>query len=288
MLQLVLATAIADRVAGLEIAGYDIPLWGLRGAPARAGWLPSLKGHHVDADLIVRLYRSGLLTEARLTGLGFRCEAYGPPARYHDLFPPKAPARKFGRDVLLIHIRAGDVLHDVHPHYGPLPHAYYERVISETGLRPVFCGQLDDNPYTTALRARFPDAEFLQQGSVAEDFETLRAAANLVCSIGTFSWMAAWLSGADRVFLPVAGMFNPDQRPDVNLLPIGDARYIFHAFPIRYWRASAEDFAALQTTPAPDPISHAKLHQRLMKARRAQALPRLKAQARLLLSGLRR
>ena len=288
MLQVVLATAIADQVPGLRITGYDLPLWGLSGAPAREGWLPSLKGHHVDADFAARLYRLGLLKDARLTGLGFRCRAYGPPARYRDLFTTSVQPRVFGPEVLLINVRAGEVLGDVHPDYGPLPHAYYEQLIAETGLKPVFLGQIDDGPYASALKSRFPKAEFVPHQGVLEDFETLRAATNLVCSISTFSWIAGWLSNAERVFLPVAGLFNPDQRPEVDLLPVGDDRYVFHAFPVRRWRGSAQDFQALSDPTPPAPVSHAALAARLRKARRRQAPAHLKAQARLLLSALRR
>lgn len=288
MLQLVLATAIADQAPGLEIKGHDMPLWGLTGAPGRQGWLPSLKGHHIDAAFAARLYRMGLLKEARLTGLGFRCEAYGSPSRYRSLFTSAVRGRVFGPDVLLINVRAGEVLGDVHPDYGPLPHAYYERLIAETGLNPVFLGQLDDGPYSQALKARFPHAEFVPHQGVLEDFEALRGAANVVCSISTFSWIAAWLSDARRVFLPVAGLFNPGQRPEVNLLPVDHERYVFHAFPVRRWRGSPEDFAALSDPTPPALLTHEEIRVRLAKARRAETIPHLKAQARLLLSALRR
>lgn len=289
MLQLVLATAIADKVPGLEIAGHDMSLWGLQGSPPRDGWLPSLKGHHIDANFVARLYRLGLLDRTRLTGLGFRFEAYGSPSRYRDLFAPRVPPPVvFGPDVLLINVRAGEVLGDVHPDYGPLPHAYYERLIAETGLTPVFLGQIDDGAYSAALKARFPAARFVPHQGVLEDFETLRHASNVVCSISTFSWIAAWLSRAQRVFLPVAGLFNPAQRPEVNLLPVDDPRYVFHAFPVRRWRGSAQDFAALSDPTRPEPISHAALASRVAQARSTQAAARLKAQARLLASALRR
>ena len=53
-------------------------------------------------------------------------------------------------------------------------------------------------------------------------------------SVSTFAWLAAWLSKAVQIHLPVCGLFNPMQVPDVDLLPITDPRYTFHLFPLTY------------------------------------------------------
>ncbi|WP_210214029.1 hypothetical protein, partial [Mesorhizobium sp. M4B.F.Ca.ET.019.03.1.1] len=61
---------------------------------------------------------------------------------------------------------------------------------------------------------------------------------------GTFSWLASWLSSAHTIHLPVAGILDPIIRPDIDLLPAGDARYRFHQLDIGDWTASAEQLAA--------------------------------------------
>ncbi|WP_292140339.1 hypothetical protein, partial [Mesorhizobium sp.] len=43
---------------------------------------------------------------------------------------------------------------------------------------------------------------------------------------------------------PVAGILDPAIRPDIDLLPPGDARYRFHKLDIGDWTASAEQLAA--------------------------------------------
>ena len=53
-------------------------------------------------------------------------------------------------------------------------------------------------------------------------------------SVSTFSWLAAWLSEARRIVLPVSGLFHPVQSPDIDLLPLADPRYSFVLFPINY------------------------------------------------------
>ena len=61
--------------------------------------------------------------------------------------------------------------------------------------------------------------------------------------ISTFAWMAAWLSNASTIFLPVYGLFNPNQFPDHDLLPLGDRRYRFYEFPIHH-AVPVENFMA--------------------------------------------
>jgi hypothetical protein len=66
------------------------------------------------------------------------------------------------------------------------------------------------------------------------DFACIRASHNIVPAISTFSWLAAWLSDAARVFMPVLGLFHPLQAPATHLLPLDDARFTFFLFPHHY------------------------------------------------------
>ena len=46
--------------------------------------------------------------------------------------------------------------------------------------------------------------------------------------------------------MPLLGMFNPSQRPDISLAPAQDTRYKFSHFPVREWvgsNAQIEDLA---------------------------------------------
>ena len=75
-----------------------------------------------------------------------------------------------------------------------IPPDFYEALLAETGLAPVFMGQIEDTPYLRTLRTRFPKARFLPSLGAAMDFARIRAARFIVPSISTFSWLAAWLS----------------------------------------------------------------------------------------------
>ena len=156
-----------------------------------------------------------------------------PAAAYRDVF--RSPSvRGAGPRELLCNIRQGDILDAHHPDYVLLPVEYYAELVERTGLAPVFAGQLEDSPYMEALRRRFPAARMVpSQGAVA-DFAFIRASCHIVPAVSTFSWLAAWLSEAETVHMPVVGLFNPSQSPGTQLLAWEDRRFSFTLFPFHY------------------------------------------------------
>ena len=57
---------------------------------------------------------------------------------------------------------------------------------------------------------------------------------NIVVAISTFSWLAAWLSRAETIILPLSGFFNPAHHREIDLLPVDDIRYRFFLFPLNF------------------------------------------------------
>ena len=162
-------------------------------------------------------------------------ENFLPRASYQGVF--QAPQHKdagFGPEYLLCHVRAGDVLTAAHPSYVLTPVAFYQEIVARTGLIPVFMGETSPGKYMDRLLAALPQARVLPQGDIIRDFETIRQSKNILVSCSTFCWLAAWLSEADRIFMPVNGVMNPRQHPRVDLLPLDDPRYRFYLFPINY------------------------------------------------------
>jgi hypothetical protein len=141
---------------------------------------------------------------------------------------------------LLINVRGSEILGDCHPDYGPVPINFLVSVVQDTGLDPVFLGQLGNDYYSKALKRVFPSAKFISSGGADSDFEAIRSAHHILPSVSTFSWLATWLSKARSIHLPVLGMLNPLQRQDTWFLPLNEPRYHFYQFPIRYWEASNE------------------------------------------------
>jgi hypothetical protein len=104
-------------------------------------------------------------------------------------------------------------------------------------------GQLEESPYLAALKNRFLHARFIPSRGAIADFHFIRNSRNVVLSVSTFSWLAAWLSHAENIFMPVFGVLHPLQSPDTNLLPINDPRFSFYLFPFHY-AVPVPDFAA--------------------------------------------
>ena len=49
--------------------------------------------------------------------------------------------------------------------------------------------------------------------------------------MSTFAWLAAWLSDATNIVLPIFGIFNPRLFSLHDLLPFSEGRYRFYQFP---------------------------------------------------------
>ncbi len=247
MFQAMFAHMLARQVPGAIVTGDPLPEFGL--APPRVALPPrvlTLGGHRVDLPRALYLLRHGLVDGVVTTAMGCRMEFLEPVETVRQLFPsPAERPEGFGADWLVINIRAPFVREGGggHPGYLPLPSAYYERLIGETGLRPVFLGQIGKDAYSEGLRARFPRAEFIPSRGAIPDFETVRASRHICVAISSFSWLAAWLSEAETIHLPVAGLFHPALRTDINLLPLHDRRYRFQLLPSRAWTGTPAELA---------------------------------------------
>ena len=237
MIQFATAYALASRIGTVRFSNVNLPPFGIL-HPVIHGEFPmteTVTGNTVELDRLAKALAAGAIQRVDLRSYAQRMENFLPPQAYASVFAARGPAPETaGPDELLCNVRQGDIVDGHHPDYVLIPPDFYAGLVSETGLRPVFMGQLDDTPYLRALRGRFPNARFLPSQGAAVDFERVRRARHIVPAISTFSWLAAWLSDAERIYLPVLGLLNPAQNRAVNLLPLDDARYRFYQFPIAY------------------------------------------------------
>ncbi len=153
---------------------------------------------------------------------------------YAEIFKMDDQPEHGQEDELVISIRGGEILEAIHRDYTMVPIDFYEFLVRKTGLRPVFFGQLGNNTYCNDLRRHFPEARFVPGTSARFDFNFLRRSVHLVPSVSTFSWLAAWLSNAKRIHLPLTGLNNPNQHRGSFLVPRDDKRYEFYLFPNNY------------------------------------------------------
>ncbi len=237
MIQYMAALSLAARVPGARLLQIHLPEWGIQMPPdpdpAAAPRTQVVDNPALPLDELAAALQGGALDRVDIRTYAQRIANFLPPAAYRGVFriPSVSGA---GTGELLCNIRQGDILDAHHPDYVLVPIEFYADLVQTTGLSPVFLGQLDDSPYMAALRARFRTARYVpSQGAVA-DFATIHASRHIVPAISTFSWLAAWLSEAETVHLPVLGLFNPAQAPSADLLPLDDPRYRFTLFPPHY------------------------------------------------------
>ncbi len=137
-------------------------------------------------------------------------------------------------DEILINVRAGDILAGHVPFYPLTPVGFYMDIVRQTKLKPVFVGQLAPGLYVNTIYSAFPDAKFIINDNPIADFDTIRSARHIVPAVSTFSVIAAWLSRAEDIYLPLNGFLNPAHLRECDLVPTNDYRYRYFLFPLNY------------------------------------------------------
>lgn len=256
ILQWVTGQTLVQMVPGLGLHNYSLPPWGLQcgGFRGRQPFLPAIVAQDTDLAAVAQLMRSGAMPLARLRCMVLQADMWGHPERFRRLLPLRGQAvETAGPGEILLNVRADEILQARHPDYGPIPLGFYTSVLKNTGLRPVFMGQLGDDAYCRLLRDTFPAARFLQSQGATGDFDAMRKARHLALSVSTFSWAAGWLSEAESVHMPLLGFMNPAQRGDISLISQEDARFSYYGFPQRQWQALPAQQADLRDL-APVPV----------------------------------
>ena len=236
MIQHMTAMKIAALVPGARISRIHLPEWGLVEPDISDVPEPTIhiKDMRADTHGAADALREGRAQSVAITGYVQHMDNLLPPDAYRHLFSSDIDVESYGEDTLLINIRAAEVLTGEFAPYVLIPIGFYRQIVDETKLTPVFFGQLSDCPYMDELRATFPEAVFRAGMGAVHDWEVLRRSKNICLSVSTFSWAACWLSNADRIIMPLTGLFNPVQGllaiGGTFLAPVEDSRYIFYNF----------------------------------------------------------
>ena len=235
MMKYMAAIKISEMISEAKFSGYQFPYWDID--------FPDLPSQfHTTAvvrdDMQIDYLRILYLLENRaktiaMTGHYQRMENFPSIERTRSLFRLKDHlGTEFNDDFIVCPVRAGEILGAIHPGYTVIPVAFYKDVLSKETARPVFMGQIEPNQYIDDLRAAFPDAIFLPSQGAFADFHTICRARKIVLPVSTFAWLAAWMSNATKIVLPVFGLFNFHAHPGNELLPVFDHRYEFYRFPL--------------------------------------------------------
>jgi hypothetical protein len=265
MVQYMVALAFQRLVPACRIAGIALPAWGIDHPPIDSPGPvePASQHQHIDLAGLAERVRTGAIHRVVFSGLGQRMENFLDVAACRAVFPAQPPPIPVDDRHLLCPIGVADAPEEHGPFHPLTPIEFYRQVVAESGLLPMFVGSNVPRPYLERLQAAFPAAPFLLGATAMQDFAMIRHARNIAVGVSLHAWLAAWLSQADRIFMAVSGQFNPMQYPFVDLLPIGDARYLFHLFPINYdVPPECHAIAHRRLAPFIRPVAHAVLQRR--------------------------
>lgn len=234
MIKYLAAVKVADEVPGAIFSGYQFPAYGIDFPNIDGDLDTSAAFHddmHIDLMRLKYLLRNGI-KKVDIGGHYQRIEYMPDLDKARSIFPlQQEHGVKFDESHIVCPIRGGEILDAHHSGYTVLPVNYYKDVLRKEEGIPVFMGQIEPNIYTDALRQAFPDAVFLPSQGAVSDFNTIYKANRVILPVSTFAWLAAWLSNAQRIILPVFGLFHFQDFPENDLLPVFDPRYIFYRFP---------------------------------------------------------
>jgi hypothetical protein len=248
MLSFMAARAVAERLSTPVTFNAGLPEWGMQFDRTLHNNLlvNPLKILYIDdaaatsLDEIVARIEAETPQAVVFEGLYQRYALLAGREVYQAQFPRQTlDIEPFADDELVINMRIGDLLIGYCAWYPLVPPLFYYHLIQRTGLRPVLLGQLDDCAYLRDILHLLPNARLVPSAGPMADFNRLRHAKHLSIPPSTFSWIAAWLSEATTIHYPLLGFMHPFHMPrgwehsgGVDLTPLGDARYMYHLFPI--------------------------------------------------------
>ncbi len=240
LFQYMLALAIKFRTeVPIIITGLNIPSFGIKSRQVvDQAFSVEIKGHTPPLESIVRLVKDVPHIDVNLKCLSTRMSFYSQhlPLYRRYLKSKKTVQTGYDENHLVINVRGAEISTGIHKNYIPVPLSFYEDLIIETGLKPVFVGQLGDDDYSNALKKKFPSALYPKFDSWEDDFNVIRTSVNIIPAVSTFSWLASWLSEtAKNIYFPIMGLYHPVARPDIDMLPISDKRYSFFLSDLLEW-----------------------------------------------------
>jgi hypothetical protein len=237
-LQYLACEGIRAHASEALIENIILPEWGMHKSAPMPNYRSILRtgrdNFWIDTKGLASSLRRNVVDAVIIDSFAFNLGHYPKRSVCRSLLGPTVhgnDATGFGPQDLVCSVRAGEILAAVHPDYVVLPAKYYELLAERSNLNLVFYGQLGDDSYSQSLRSAFPTARFVPGRNPQYDFDMLRRSVNIAPSISTFAWLAAWLSDAQKIFMPFGGMFSPVQHPGQMYLPIDDSAYEFVLLP---------------------------------------------------------
>ncbi|MBV1837916.1 hypothetical protein [Acetobacter estunensis] len=246
MMQYLFALHLQDHIPGASVYDLEIPEWDI--------YLPKSSELSIDKTITLTDDFDGNIENIRQSILPFGNTQIDIKGFFQNtnLFIKKESARKIFPDIpseglsfpdnsLIINIRCGELVTGAVSWYPLLPIDFYDFIIKESGLSPIFLGQLDYPDYVAQLKAHFPEALYVPSQGALKDFQTLRNAKHICISVSTFSWLAAWLSNSETIYYPLVGFLSPALQKcyevpiaPTNLTCTDEPRFRYYYMPLFY------------------------------------------------------
>lgn len=154
--------------------------------------------------------------------------------------------RKPGENDLVIHVRGGDLYKKGgNVQHTPCPVSYYREIIESTKYDKLYIVTERTDDVVVQKIAKQYKTSIISQ-SVIEDYYFMYHAKNLVLSVCTIAWWAAWIGKAETVHFPLIGFWHPLSERKEIMLRVDDPRYIYHELGVQdNWTATEEQIQNL-------------------------------------------
>jgi len=138
-----------------------------------------------------------------------------------SLLDLKPPLRSPGKRDVVLHFRGTDLSS------AQMPLGYYCWILANERFERLWI-VTDDPGHEAVLKLADLYPSTVVSDGVISDFPFIMAAKTIILTVSTFSWMAAWLSNADKIYFPLGSslpLFDKDG--DRRLIVTDDPRYIY-------------------------------------------------------------
>jgi hypothetical protein len=111
--------------------------------------------------------------------------------------------------------------------WAQMPFSYYRWILDKEQFNKLWIVTEDPNHLTVLKLLDCYPGEVFSNGPI-NDFKFVMSAKKIIMTVSTFSWMAAWLSDADKIYFPLGSPYHLfDKENDQRLIVRDDQRYVY-------------------------------------------------------------
>jgi hypothetical protein len=156
-------------------------------------------------------------------------------ANYHYIKPYKALVKEIMKDLILPKNHSNDILlflrKSRRAHTYRIPDSYYLKILENEKFEKMYISVDDIDRHYNLYQELKKYNPIILEGDILENFKLATSFNKMICSQGQFSFFAAWLSEAEKIYWPITNV-GPNAGPEVhghhlNLKVDDEERYTF-------------------------------------------------------------